>query len=484
MANTVTLYIDDTSLRLLETSGKRIKKWGELPLEMGLTKVNEDIKEAEVVARIKQLMKSRKVAANDVIVGLSGLHCLTRPITLPQLPQTMLAEAVMREARRVLPVPLEQLYISWQKIASPEEGKIRVFLVAIPCKTADAIFKILRQAGLKPSLMDIKPLALARVVQESSAIVVDVQSTEFDIVILVDGVPQPVRTMSFSSEKISLQEKLLMVRDELNRTIEFYNSNNPEKSLVAGTTIFISGELAEEPEHCENLSKEVGYPVVPLEVPLKYPQQFNPARFMINIGLTLKELGKESGPSVVNLNVIPTRYLPKHVSLAKIVAVPCAVAVVSLLILLTMLIREASADVELMRGHLDTTNQILKQRQTQKTELTGSIAELETAIAGVEATRNNFTVALESLEKRGSVINGDFAASTYNLFSPVNLFGISHGGSELVLRGNAPSEVEILKYARKLDASGRFSEITVRSVKRIGGEGMNFTIILKTEGEG
>ena len=484
MANIVTLYIDDTSLRVLEISGKRIKKWGELPLEMGLAKVNEDIKEAEVAARIKQLLKSRKVAANNAIVGLSGLHCLTRPITLPRLPQAMLAEAVMREAKRVLPVPLEQLYISWQKIPSPEEGKIQVFLVAIPCKTADAILKVLRQVGLKTSLMDLKPLALARVVQESSAIVVDVQSTEFDIVILVDGVPQPVRSMSFSSEKISLQEKLLMVRDELNRTIEFYNSKNPEKPLGSEVTIFVSGELAEEPEHCESLSKEVGHPVVPMEVPLKYPQQFNPTRYMINIGLALKELGKESGPSVVNLNTIPTRYLPKPVSLAKIVAVPCAVAVVSLLILLTMLIREASADVELMRGHLDTTNQILKQRQTQKTELTENIAELEKTVAGVEATRDTFNAALESLEKQGNVINGDLATSTYNLFSPVNLSGISHGGSALILRGSAPSEVEILSYARNLDASGRFSEITITSVRRLSGEGIDFTVILKAEREG
>jgi len=480
MANIVTLYIDDTSLRVLETSGKRIKKWGELPLEMGLAKVKEDIKEAEVAARIKQLLKSRKVATNDVIVGLSGLHCLTRPITLPQLPQAMLAEAVMREAKRVLPVPLEQLYISWQKIASPEEGKIQVFLVAIPCKTADAILKILRQVGLKPSLMDLKPLALARVVQESSAIVVDVQSTEFDIVIMVDGVPQPVRTMSFSSEKVSLQEKLLMVRDELNRTIEFYNSNSPEKPLESEMTIFVSGELAEEPEHCKSLSKEVGYPVVPMEVPLKYPQQFNPTRYMINVGLTLKELGKESGPSVVNLNAIPTRYLPKPVSLAKIVAVPCAVAVVSLLILLTILIREASADVDVMRSHLDTANQILTQRQSQKTELTENIAELEKTLAGAEATRDTFTAALESLEKQGNVINSDLATSTYNLFSPVKLDGISHGGSELILRGNAPSEVEILSYARNLDASGRFSEITITSVRRLDGEGMNFTVVLKT----
>ena len=84
MANKiVTLYIDETSARLLVTSGKRIKKWAELSLEPGSAKVNANVKEAEIAAKVNQLFKSQKVRRKKVIVGLSGLHCLTRPLTLP-----------------------------------------------------------------------------------------------------------------------------------------------------------------------------------------------------------------------------------------------------------------------------------------------------------------------------------------------------------------------------------------------------------------
>ncbi len=110
----VTLYIDDTSLRLVVTAGKRIKKWAELPLEPGLVKGAVVIKEAEVAAKIKQLFKAQKIKTRKVVVGLSGLHSLTRPITLPQLPKAMLDEATIREAKRVLPVPLDQFYLLWQ----------------------------------------------------------------------------------------------------------------------------------------------------------------------------------------------------------------------------------------------------------------------------------------------------------------------------------------------------------------------------------
>ena len=40
----VTLYIDDTSLRLMVTRGKRIKKMAELPLQFSLADIDVSIK--------------------------------------------------------------------------------------------------------------------------------------------------------------------------------------------------------------------------------------------------------------------------------------------------------------------------------------------------------------------------------------------------------------------------------------------------------
>ncbi len=51
---TLTIYIDNTRLRITETRGKRVKKLGELHLDLGQSKVNASIKEAEVIAKIKQ----------------------------------------------------------------------------------------------------------------------------------------------------------------------------------------------------------------------------------------------------------------------------------------------------------------------------------------------------------------------------------------------------------------------------------------------
>jgi len=477
----VTLYIDDTSIRLLVVHGKRIKKWADLPLEPGLVKNAVVIKEAEVADKIKQLFKAQKVKAKKVILGLSGLHCLSRPIILPQLPKVMLAEAVKREAKKVLPVPLEQLYLSWQTIPAPE-GKIQVFLVAVACNTADVLLKVLHQAGLKPSLMDIKPLLLARMVPEATAVIVDVQPTEFDIVVMVDGVPQPIRTVSLPSEALSWQEKLPVIKNDLDRSIKFYNSNNPEKPLASNVPIFVSGELADEPELCQSISGELGYPVLPLPpaLPLKYPEGLDPNRYMANIGLALKELPseKEAEFSVANLNALPAPYQPVPISLTRVFALPSATVAIGLVVLMAILVQGASAEIASMRGQTNTTNQLLQQKLSQRQELVENIAELEKRIAETGASCDNLTAALDSLEMQIIGVNGDLGETISSLPSTLSLSSISHVNHILTINGWSPSEAELLSYLMSLDASGQFSEITFTSVGRIEGEGVDFTSAL------
>ncbi len=480
----VNLYIDDTSLRLLITRGKLIQKWADLPLEPGLVKNGVVLKEAEVVAKIKLLFEAQQETTKKVIVGISGLHCLSRPISLPQLPKVMLAEAVRREAKRVLPVSLEQLYISWQTIPSPE-GKTRVFLVAVPRKTADALFKVLRQAGLKPYHLDLKPLLLTRMVKEATAIIVDVQATEFDIVIMDDGIPQPIRTVPLPSKELSWEEKLPMIKNELDRTIKFHNSNNPEKPLESTVPMFISGELADKPELYQSLSDDLGHPALLLPSPIEYPEGLNLSRYLVNIGLALKKLlsEKETGSSVTNFNALPTPYRPKPISLIRIIALPSVSIIVGLFILLVIMIQITATDIASIHGQLNTTDQLLQQKLSQRQGLELNITALENKIATVETAQNSFTTTLTSLEKQSNEINGNLKITVTSLPATVNLSSISQSGSLLTLIGNSLSEKEILSYLRNLDASGRFSEVTIINMRRVEDAGIDFTAVLRTGGQ-
>jgi len=473
MANkTITLYVDETSIRLMVISGNKIKEWADLPLESSIVQGNLVVNEAEVAAKIKQLFQALKIKSRKVLLGVSGLYCLTRPITLPQLPKVMLNEAVRREARRVLPVSLEQLYISWQSIPAPE-GKTRVFLVAIPCKAADALFKALNQAGVEASFISIKPLLLARAVKEATAIIVDVQTKEFDIVVMVDNIPQPVRTVRFANEQLSWEEKLIIIKNELDRTITFYNSNNLENTLDSSTPIFACGELASDPELCDSLSGELGYPVLPLSSPLECLGGFAPSRYMANISLGLRKRISSNGTarSFINLNLLPAPYQKKSVSMANVFAVIGAVFAISLIAYLVMLIQGSYPDIAQLRNQLNT-----------RTQLMGDITKLQQKVNDVEASRDDFAAALGSIQAQSNTINGNLGLILSSLSSGMGVSSINHADDMLTISGTAPTENEVLSYFRSLDASGKFGEISIMGMSKTGGV-MAFTLSARVETE-
>jgi type IV pilus assembly protein PilM len=482
--NTVTLYISEINLRLMITRGKRIVKLADVPLDTPLSEIDTPEKETWLADKIKYLFKTNRISGRKIILGLSGLHCLTRPIALPELPKTMLDEAVNREAKRVLPVPVEQLYISWQTVETTP-GRIQAFMVAIPRHIADTVIRVVHQAGLKPYMMDIKPLALARLAREPNAIILDVQQSEFDIIVMVNRIPQPIRTVPFSKEVMSLKERLVIVKDELERTVQFYNSNNADKKIQSGATLLISGELADETELYESLGQELGFKTVPLTSPLKCLKQLDPSHHLVNVGLALKEWTRDAGPLLPNFNTLPAPYQPKQISMNRLLAIPATAAAVGLIILLIMTVRDAAASIETARIQLDSNKVLLEKRQAQKKELSNSIASLERQVASVEAAQKSYAAALEKINNTSTKMNGDLSTTVDNIGANINIKDLSIAGTSLSVNGKASSEQEVIKYARDLMNTGRFAEITISGLTRIPDSSendttaMNYTLNLK-----
>ena len=154
-----------------------------------------------------------------------------------------------------------------------------------------------------------------------------------------------------------------------------------------------------------------------------------------------------------------------------------ATVAIGLLILLVMSIQSASADITSMRSQLDPTNQLLQQKLSRRQELMENITE-------AEAFLDNFTTMLESLDQQNNGVNGGLEVTVNSLPSTISLSSISHANSTLTINGRSPSEKEVLSYLRKLDASDRFAEITITSMRKIEGEGMDFTLFLRVGGQG
>ena len=491
-----TLFIRDTAVSLLVVRGKRVKKWASLPLEPGLFSQGLVLDEAQVAAKLKELFKLEKVKTKKVIVGLSGHNSLYRLITLPELPELVVAEAVKHEARRVIPVPLDEVYLSYQLLPAPA-GEKPIFLAAFPRNVADTLIRTLHRAGIKLYIMDLAPLALCRTVDEPRAIIVNVRLDHLSIIVMADRLPQLIRRLSLPGEAESLSEKLPAITEEFSRTVAFYNSSNPEKPLDSTVPVFVGGELAEAPETWQSVVGKLGYSVSPLPSPVEAPEGFNPNEFMVNIGLALKELSPEKWGmnfSLVNFNALPEVYLPKGIALPNILLPVSVIVGIGLVIFMVFLVQNSMAHTEVLRSQLALTESRIVQQhkeiatlKEQIEPMEGQIKQVEAEIEPVEATTNIFKTTFTSLGKGSKKVDGDLSQIVSLLPTEVNLTEVNHGGSSVTVNGIAQDEDDIFKYARDLRSRGGFSTVIIISIEAYyeedeGGEierGFNFEFLLK-----
>jgi type IV pilus assembly protein PilM len=403
---TVTVYIDDSAIRLLIAKGRTIQSWGDMPLERGLVKDGVILDQDAVAKKLQGLWQiagkrkryyitttsgermqvSEVVKPGKVIAGISGINCLHRLLTLPELPKDLLSEAVKREASRVLGVPLAELYLFWQVLPSLK-GETLVYLVALPRDAVDSLVSTLLTAGFKPYLLDLKPLAIARTITEPNAIVVDVQPCSLDLVIMIDRIPQVVRSIPLPWEA-SLEDKMPVIGEELSRAILFYDSSHKDKPIGADVPLLVSGELAEREDMWGLLLDERKRPVRVLPSPLEAPEDFPHSQYLANIGLVLKEVpaaDKEAVPSsLVNFNALPDVYLPRRRPLSEIIYIAVLIIGIGLIAWLAWSNVTSSGRIGDLNSELTGINLNIGTVNREISKLNQEISELHGWISLVE----------------------------------------------------------------------------------------------------
>ncbi len=229
-----TLNIETSSARLLSVSGRRVKKWGEVPLPPGSVRDALILDPVGVGSAIDALFKSTGMSRSGVLVSLTGFGSVFRIATLPRLNAKIISEAIQWAARREMPVPLPKLHLSWQVIDT-QDTEQRIFLLGTPRSLLDPFYQALRQAGIKPRAIELKPLALARMVNRTEAIIINLEDESTSTTVLLNGIPEVMHTIMVKTEDLLLEDRIQKLTEELTRTVSFYNSAHPEHSLSPAT---------------------------------------------------------------------------------------------------------------------------------------------------------------------------------------------------------------------------------------------------------
>lgn len=284
---TTTLVIDSTAIKLLVANGNAVKKWASAPLENGLI-LEGVIREPEKVGQaVAEFFREEGVSKSNVVTCVPGAHSIHRIFTLPSMRQEDLRNAVIYQAKREMPMPLEELVMAWELLGHSEQHN-DVLAIGIPRDIVGVFMETLRYAGIKPKAIDIKPLALARATNRATALIGNVETDSIDIVYLTDYSPVLMRTVYFPDTGDPVTELGGRFADELQRTIRFYNDTNRLKAISPNTPVFLSGGASDYFTLAEALYGSLEYTIERLNPPLALPPDFPIEEYATNIGLALK----------------------------------------------------------------------------------------------------------------------------------------------------------------------------------------------------
>ncbi len=290
---TVTVNIEGQVIRTLAVKGNRAVSWGETLLDPDVVREGIITDPDRAGSALAAALDSLGVHGGNLIACVTGFRSIVRVLELPKMDEDLLDQAVEREAKREMPVPMEDVYLSWQTLdAEEEEEGLRIFSLAVPRDILDPLLKAISTARRSPRSVDMKPLALARVCGKEEAIIGDVERSSADVVVVTKGIPVITRTIMDRGGEQGDEARIANFRDELGRTMKFYNDTHRQEPLDPSTPIFLTGPLAEmvtAAEPLQALEALQQYSPRPLSPSIDCPPDLPIHTYAVNLGLALKE---------------------------------------------------------------------------------------------------------------------------------------------------------------------------------------------------
>ena len=390
--------------------------------------------------------------------------------------RNILEESIVNEAERQLPLPIGELYTPRTQLTD-EESETSYLTVAMSKNQVDLQVDALEAARLKSFAIDVKPLALARVVNRESAIICEIEPDRAELSIVVEGVLKLARILHFSGHKLTVSDKASHVASELTKTLAHYESHHADGPIGPDVPLYLVGKLADDPVVKALISEEIDYPLQELELELQYPDDFPVLQFAACAGLAMKENVKPGKKrtkisQAFDLEIIPDRFAPGKSKKVPLLTLLAGVFLTTLL--------SFSYQIE-----VDGASRISDQNFTL-INLNEQLADAEETTAVIKSLEDRVeNLTEESRELLGDGMN--FVEGLDAVFSQVphdvTLANASISGDHINVDGTAQTRTSAIYYVGLIEQGGDFTAVNVTSLNTIQPKGsdpvMQFTIVVE-----
>lgn len=193
-----------------------------------------------------------RLGTNYVVASLPESKSFVRVIQIPKMSNSEADNAVPFEAENFIPLPLDQVYLDWEKIGE-DGGKMNVLMVAAPKEFVDSYMDLLEKAGLKPAALEVESQSCRRAVllpdSRETVLLVDMEAFRSSLIMIENGNLQftstiPIAGNSFTESVAKALGVSMAKAEEIKRKVGI--SNTAEYPNIKTSLLPVLGNLEAE----------------------------------------------------------------------------------------------------------------------------------------------------------------------------------------------------------------------------------------------
>lgn len=191
------LDISSSSFKIvqLDRQGDRygVKCFTEAPIPKGLV-INDSISDVSTFSYLYKQNVAKpqfgRLTTNNAIVSLPESKSFVRVIQIPRMSESEAQSAVPFEAESFIPLPIDQVYLDWQKIGETED-KMNVLIVASPKEFVDKYLEVLEKAGITVLAIEVESQSCHRALigkgRKDDTLIVDISASRTSLIMVEGG---------------------------------------------------------------------------------------------------------------------------------------------------------------------------------------------------------------------------------------------------------------------------------------------------------
>ena len=166
--NLVGVDIGASSIKVVQLKESRKKlqvvRWGWAPLPPQTIIDGHVMNAGTVTETLARIFQDGKIQQRDVAIGVYGQSVIVRKITVPMMTQGELDEQIHWEAEQHIPFDIKLMSIDYEVLRRrPEAGQMDLLLVAAKKDEINDYAAILREAKLRPAVVDINAFTIQNI---------------------------------------------------------------------------------------------------------------------------------------------------------------------------------------------------------------------------------------------------------------------------------------------------------------------------------